>query len=1551
MSSADIESMGAFVTPFSSDLSAVVQEVCPRGLASPYRLPGSSKVTSGFVDCGKSWNGRGDVMSGLRLSRNGGGMLVRSLLWLGLAGLAVVPGNSAAAQGPNRGAPKFIPDSSDPAANFLRIASEHAKGEKWSEAIQMYQRVIEQYGNKVAALPAGEQDVDRSGDFVLYVDDRWYCHRVIAKLPPEAREIYRKRVDGMAERWYQQGLKTRDLAPLRRVVDQAFCSAWGDDALELLGDLAFQDGRFGEALAAYGRLVADHPQDGRALVHPDPSVDLARVAAKKLLCRAAAGENPPGPADLKDLAARYPGASGLLAGRKGPYSETLAEALGSDQLGPAHEPDNRWPTFAGSFQRTKLVPGPIDVGSMQWRVDLEKVSYGRGQGFNPRGAFGGGPVTAPQERLLAFHPIVLGEQVIVSDGARILAFNLNDRPPADTETSALRVVGPVWKYPPDDDGQIPQARHTSPGIPRYTLTAFGNRIYARMWSPSAAYFSGGGGRGSSSIVALDWSTQGKLLWEQSSTTLSLPNRPPDRNNNRTISFEGTPVADGDSVYVAVTDRREQTATYIVCFSADSGAVRWIRYVGAASPEGDNNFGFMGGMQPPVTSPGDFNHRLLSLDGPTLFYQTNLGALAAIEAATGSMLWVASYPRQEPGQFGIGSERDLNPAIIHEGRVFIAPSDADAIFAFDAQSGRLLWKSARIADDIKLSHMLGVAKGRLVASGNRVVLFDVKTGKAERPWPDSGKALDGYGRGLLAGDKIYWPTQNEIQVLDQRSGLLADQPIRLHDTYHTNGGNLVAGDGYLIVAQTDGLVVFCQNSRLIERYREQIVLNGEEASNYFRLARAAEAIGHDELALENYGTAIVKARPAESIDGVPLAGAARDQKFRLLLRLAGSARKAGKWKRAAEQLDSAGKVARSGGERLQAELLQADVLLDASRPRDAVAICQRLLADDRLRSLAVGTADGHRTVRADLLIADRLKSIVREQGRELYEPFDQEAARLVARGRKEKDPQLLDLVCRTYPEALVVPDALVALGRLYEEERRLSDASNTYKRLENLPQDDDRRVLALWRLAHVYEARQLLVSARDSYLELLARYPKRVLSDHGRQATVAELASSQLARPLFASIVAERAEPPTPVPLVRRWQWRQREGEPLKALAASGVAPSLDCGRVFLVEKTGMRLLDPLTGAQRWSVDLGAPAVWAGYLSDKLIVATSRQVTALDLLNGSVQWRYDASKARNDVDRPNPFANPADPEKRPKPSGPSLSGFQLVRGRVFCMRNRSELIALDGDTGALDWSFSSPPGEINPYLWIGAERALLQVDKPNQLLVLRTDDGRLVTRVALTDNEVLQRPPMPLDENSVVLVSDRRTVKRFDLVQGESSWVYRESEVTPTYGPPRLLGNADCLLVLHDGHLLIRLDPASGLKRWECPLAENLADRPESIAWDDKNLYCVNYERISGVPRRSIRAVGLENGLRAWAYPLSGPENAIWSIALSDRAVFAYPSAHESRDAALVSVPLSVRRRDDGALIERLVFPTATSEITFKLDPRGAILATSSGMWALSSSSK
>src|SRR4029077_20028489 len=108
--------------------------------------------------------------------------------------------------------------------------------------------------------------------------------------------------------------------------------------------------------------------------------------------------------------------------------------------------------------------------------------------------------------------------------------------------------------------------------------------------------------------------------------------------------------------------------------------------------------------------------------------------------------------------------------------------------------------------------------------------------------------EGYGRGLLAGDQIYWPTKTEIHVLDQATGKRSDRPpIKLMEMFQTGGGNLAVGDGYLVVAQPEALWLFCQNSRLIERYRDEIAHSPDQAAPYFRLAEAAEATNKDDLA--------------------------------------------------------------------------------------------------------------------------------------------------------------------------------------------------------------------------------------------------------------------------------------------------------------------------------------------------------------------------------------------------------------------------------------------------------------------------------------------------------------------------------------------------------------------------------------------------------------------------------------------------------------------------------------------------------------------------------
>jgi outer membrane protein assembly factor BamB len=1438
-------------------------------------------------------------------------------------------------QAGNRTATKFYPDFSDSADTQLRNATGHVRDKQWAEAIKIYQKVIQEFGDKVAKLPKDDPAGDPSGDSVLFVDVRQFCQRQIAGLPAEARELYRARVDVQAERWYRRGAADRDRTLLRKVVDQAFCSSWGDDAIDLLGDLAFQDGRFEEALAAYRHVVPDRPGDGAGLVHPDPSVDLAQVAAKKLLCRAALGDTPPGAADLAAFAKGYPGAKGKLAGRDGPYLATLTEALKNDRLSPAALPDGRWPTFAGSPTRTRVVPGPVDVGSLQWRVELEQVTPGQ----NPR--FGRGialPVAPPRpDRLLAYHPIVLGDQVIVCDDNQILAYNLNDRPegPAGTSAGSIKVA---WKHDEDQGSGVPQAARLGVGVPRYTLTAYGDRIYARMGMTTAPFMGRMGTGGSQSyLVAVDRSTDGKLLWKKLASDVPTSKKPGEANS-RSVGFEGTPVADARSVYVALTDRREQTATHVACLDADNGAVRWVRYLGAASSDADNMVGMGMGMGMAGGLPShDFGHRLLTLDGPTVYYQTNLGAVIALEADGGSIRWVATYPRQD--RFGgTGHDRDLNPAIVHDGLVIVAPDDAAAIFAFDASSGRLVWKSDPIPDEVRLGHLLGVAKGRLVATGDRVLLFDVKNGKVVHSWPDSGRGYEGYGRGLLAGDKIYWPTRNEIHVLDQTTALRTEPPIKLQETFQESGGNLAVGDGYLIVAQDRKLVVFCQNRRLIQRYREEIARAPDQAAPHYRMAQAAEATGQDELALESLEKALEKARPSETIDGAALPSSIRDHEFRLLMKMGAKARASGDPAQAERRFEAAAIAARVDRDRLRARLAQSDAQLERGAARAAVVTLQNLLAEEGLRSLNVAAEEGRRTIRSDLLISDRLAAIVKTHGRALYADYDRLARALLEQGAEGADARQLEEVARSFPVAEVVPDSLLSLGRLNETQKHAPEAARAYKRLLATASSDTLRARALLGLARAYEAQKLWVPARDAYTQALARFPNVnvEVEELGTESRLGLLVARRLEQPPFDRMLGDRAEPSLPLPLARRWS--KSLAEPVRPLAAEGVPPAPEAGRVFLVKGNEIRPVDAGTGEAPWSADLGSPPVWVGYLDDRVLAATGVRLVALGLAKGDPLWRFDAAEPGSGRRGASPFAKPEGSSRSTTEASTKLSGFRIVGNRVFCLRGDRELVAFDSDTGLIDWSFSPTVGTINPNLLVGPQRVVMQVRKPNSVLVLDSASGRRRGEYTQEEGEDWARPPLALDDDHVVLVADRRTVALFDLSKGVNSWVFRESREMPKNGPPRLFGDAERLFLVHDGNELIRLDAATGVKRWSRPLGtEDLSERPEALALDGERVYWVSGQTLNGASHR--------DGSLVWSRYLTGPE-AGWTIELTEHSVLAYPGQPRRAENELQGLPLVFRRRDSGELVQRLFFPVPVSAVAVRLAPGGALVATQSRLWAL-----
>lgn len=1455
-----------------------------------------------------------------------------------LAGVAVLAAAmappAASGQPAQRSGPPIYPETSNTAESLLGNADNHARGGQWNEAVSLYIRVLGEFGSALRLVPKDDPLADPGGASQVFMDIREYCQRKIAALPPEGRAEYRRRADGQAGLLYRQGAERRDEGALRKVAEESFCSSFGDDAWEAVGDLAYQDGRFDEAVAAYRHLVPDDPQAKGAFAHPDPSVDLPRVAAKKLLCRAALGEDYA--EELGAFAARFGNPKGKFAGREGPLAEILSAAIKEDGWGAGATPEPRWPTFAGSPSRTLVAPEAVDLGmgSFQWREKLSsKPSGGRQAGARImiRGLDPPSP-SPPDGQGLAFHPIILGDQVLIADDQRVISYPLNGAGEDADGVPREGKVRELWKHEQQPFGG-PTVRGMSEAPARYTLTAHDGRIFARLGPSQVIASNQFGRRAPSMIVALDLRTQGKQLWKVSAAQVPLPGRK-EEGANLLAGFEGTPVADDRGVYVAVTEGGNGgNQLYVACLDPASGAVKWVRFLFQSNlAVGGNNPMAMMGMMGGDDGITELEHRLLTVSGATVYYQTNLGAVAALDAVTGRIRWLATYPRRPVGSGNAG--RDLNPAIVEGKRVYVAPKDSDAIFAFDVETGRLAWQTSKDLPIADVVHLLGVSKGKLIATGNHVYFLDAATGGLATRWPQGGAGFTGYGRGVLAGDAVYWPTRSEIHVLDQSSGLVKRPPIKLGETFQATGGNLAVGDGFVAIAQEDYLVVYCQNKRLIKRYRDLITRSPGSAGAHYRLAQALEREGIVEESLASYAESARRARGSDLVDGRSLRDAARDQGYRLRFRLASRGGEAGDWAAAARWCREAAEVARTDGDRLPALLKLAEAQEKLGKPADAAATLQGILAQEPLQRLSV-TTDASRSVRADLLIAQRLGELIRDHGRGAYARFDAEAADLLAKARGAKDVRMLQEVERAYPAASVVPDALLALAGAWSEGGHPGEAAATLKRLLGGDPGPDRRAMALWELANAYEAQKNHGLAREALGRIVAELPD-VRREPGGEA-YAELAAARLSRPPLGQGGGLAAPP-----FVRLADSEWPEAVDTEPVAVEGEAPSRESGPILLAKSGEVRPIRP--GSEPgWSFGLDEPPIWAAYLDDRLLLATGSKVVALELPSGKPAWTYDGALGSAARPEANPFArlrNPSDLHESRIGQG-LLEGFRVQGGRVFFLRGKAEFVALDGATGQVDWTYSPAADRINRTLWVGPNRIVLQARDPHAIVLLDPLTGRRPREIPQGEEAPSWLgEPIGISDRLIGVVLNRQSVAAIDVETGGIAWSTKLTAVMPPYDSPRLFGDARALLALVDGRTLVRLDPASGDRLWECPLGqESLHARATPLLIADDRVYVA----CDG----ALRAIALGDGRALWVRPLGLPARG-WSVELIPGAILAWPDlprVDPSDPAGGGPLPIVTLGREDGRFIQRLAFP-ASRRILMRRDGPTLMVATGGGAWTL-----
>jgi outer membrane protein assembly factor BamB/tetratricopeptide (TPR) repeat protein len=261
-------------------------------------------------------------------------------------------------------------------------------------------------------------------------------------------------------------------------------------------------------------------------------------------------------------------------------------------------------------------------------------------------------------------------------------------------------------------------------------------------------------KGGATLVALDEIT-GRLKWAYGPMVAATP-------EEANMRFESAPAGGPMTIYASYTLDNIEGATHtdteygMMAFDSSTGRVKWRRPVCSLRP-GVFSAGFAVQRRNRIRS---FQSPPLYAQG-TVYYNSNAGALAALDALSGQVKWVTRYPYYDgvhDATRGFGSldmwegntSRHLRPQFWYNQRpllvdddLYMLPQDTPALVSLNRRTGKVRWCSGKPSDGA--AYLMGVIpSGEVVlASSARgpnggVHLLDSRTGK--NLW-NSGDPID------------------------------------------------------------------------------------------------------------------------------------------------------------------------------------------------------------------------------------------------------------------------------------------------------------------------------------------------------------------------------------------------------------------------------------------------------------------------------------------------------------------------------------------------------------------------------------------------------------------------------------------------------------------------------------------------------------------------------------------------------------------------------------------------------------------------------------------
>jgi len=1242
--------------------------------------------------------------------------------------------------------------------------------DNWTKAFQIYHEVL----LKAKATTLVRLDDRTFGNLRVHV------RRRLAAMPPERLHQYRLLYDGAAERLLEEALwrKAPDsfhvgglppfsplsLDKLEQVATLYFATSVGDDALDILGDVYRERGEWQRAAARWRQVLE---------VYPDTDLSRPHLWAKVATGYAAVGDRARASAALKQLR-KSAGEAGLvrIGGTPTPLASTLEGEIArlGDRPAATVVDGSTWPQVGGTAQHVAIGPtaGPANVRT--WRFRLPEAA----KPASPRRPYSV-PTLATPGALMC--PVSAGGRLFAHDRRTVYAI--------DGATGRL-----AWSFkgtltPPATSGR---RRVVYPGsgtaTPQTACAVDAGRVYAVL---------GDGASGQRKVVALD-QENGRLIWSKA-VPVGASNQP------ATVVGTSEVVVAGGTVFLRAACASSGASTnvyysgthfdhHVVAFDAKTGAVRWHQFVCTASS-----------MSSPYLFSGTYlvatQLSVPAADEQRVYISTNGGAVAALDVRSGEVVWATLYEkstvdrkararllafrvRRDPRGTPEAPWRSSAPLVLGS-RVFFTPSDADALFCLDAETGRLLWQRPRK----KGQFVVGAHSGRLFVVGAAVEAVDAVTGGTI--WRRAQPALKPSGHPFLTESALFVPTDKRLYRYDTGTGtVVATFRFDPRDPA-SETGNLVWTGETLVTASATAINGLGDRTKVMADLAARIKANPSDAEAYFQLGEIHSRSEEYEPAIRQYEKGLAVCPPDIRYQSSSLRDVFRSRLYEHHHDATAVAARTGQHEGALAHAKACLGYATNTTLRLKAKLLLVSGHGRLKQWRDVADVWQSVLLQEPREEYA--QKDGSSTT-AGAHARRQLADLIKAHGRAIYATHDAAARRLLAAG----DRRSLERVLAGYPNSLARPPATLALGDLLYKSGDFRHAVTYYRRHLRGPASTD-RAQTYAKMIDSQLKSGWKGSARRSLKRLLAECPADKVRMDGREMDVRTYVAVMRARPAIASVPmdSEIVLPDLALPLERAWT------KPFPGARFLSLPPdAADTRSVCFSSGSTLVCLDAATGRQRWLRAVpGMPRVYRTVTDGRSILAADNaRVACISLKTGQVEWVRSLPEPKGAADA-NRNINVAG---RVVIQGGAAVVLQLQPGRV-----QANLAGLAlSDQGALvtrrRWQFT--PGQ--------PRRTVTK----NEVTLLDRDTGRVLWRQTCTGYPA--QTPLLLDDTALVCVQNPNRVLALEIDDGSTRYEWKFGNTSRLHGPPVALSPEIACFVVGTGRAndVMAVDLHDGTVAWK-----------------------------------------------------------------------------------------------------------------------------------------